>query len=206
MTERQNRRDDIVRAALDLFVEHGYTSTSVRQIAEAVGVTEAALYYHFKEGKRELLGAVVEAHLPDMLLIIEDAGKAESLYDLVQRYGRGLARLSDDSDHLQKLRWAIAEFPKFSEDERALVQSKQLMFQEKLKVQVRRFVEDERTADQITWTLMCAAFGYGQLFVNLELSNVAEFSTKLLIDMMAELLSCHFEPDRHLSTSSTEGR
>ncbi|MGH3392849.1 MAG: TetR/AcrR family transcriptional regulator [Actinomadura sp.] len=34
--------------ALDLFAENGYEKTSLREIAERLGVTKAALYYHFK--------------------------------------------------------------------------------------------------------------------------------------------------------------
>ena len=34
--------------ALELFAEQGYEKTSLREIAERLGVTKAALYYHFK--------------------------------------------------------------------------------------------------------------------------------------------------------------
>jgi AcrR family transcriptional regulator len=47
-------RQRILDVALDLFVEQGYEETSLRQIAERVGVTKAALYYHFRS-KDEIL-------------------------------------------------------------------------------------------------------------------------------------------------------
>ncbi len=47
--KRQNRRDLIIETAAELFQEQGYDATSVRQIAAAVGCSEAALYYLFKE-------------------------------------------------------------------------------------------------------------------------------------------------------------
>jgi AcrR family transcriptional regulator len=50
-------RDRILDVALDLFVEQGYDSTSLRQIAEQLGVTKAALYYHF-EAKEDILMAL----------------------------------------------------------------------------------------------------------------------------------------------------
>jgi AcrR family transcriptional regulator len=50
-------RDRILDAALDLFVEHGFDGTSVRQIAERVGTTKAALYYYFAS-KDEILMAL----------------------------------------------------------------------------------------------------------------------------------------------------
>jgi AcrR family transcriptional regulator len=49
--EARKTREDILSAALDLFAEQGFAGTSVRQIAQAVGVAESALYYHFRSGK-----------------------------------------------------------------------------------------------------------------------------------------------------------
>lgn len=45
-------RDRLLSAALDIFNERGYASTSVREIVEAAGVTKPSLYYYFgsKEG------------------------------------------------------------------------------------------------------------------------------------------------------------
>ena len=43
--------------ALDLFTEQGYDGTSLREIAEQLGVTKAALYYHF-ESKEDILMAL----------------------------------------------------------------------------------------------------------------------------------------------------
>src|SRR5687767_7756259 len=41
-------RARIQQVALELFTERGYEATSLREIAERVGVTKAALYYHFR--------------------------------------------------------------------------------------------------------------------------------------------------------------
>jgi AcrR family transcriptional regulator len=50
-------RERILSVALDLFTEQGYDGTSLRQIAEQLGVTKAALYYHF-ESKEDILMAL----------------------------------------------------------------------------------------------------------------------------------------------------
>ena len=55
-------RDDILGAARVLFAERGYAATSVREIAEAVGVTKPTLYYHFGS-KDGLFTALVNHHL-----------------------------------------------------------------------------------------------------------------------------------------------
>src|SRR5271154_6447463 len=50
-------RERILDIALDLFTEHGYDKTSLREIADQLGFTKAALYYHF-ERKEDLLLAL----------------------------------------------------------------------------------------------------------------------------------------------------
>ncbi|MFC9976342.1 TetR/AcrR family transcriptional regulator [Spirillospora sp. NPDC127200] len=58
-TRRTDTRERIQRAALDLFLDRGYDQTSLREIAERLDVTKAALYYHFKS-KEEIVTALVE--------------------------------------------------------------------------------------------------------------------------------------------------
>jgi len=48
MKEHADTRSRIQEVALELFTEQGYEATSLREIAERLGVTKAALYYHFK--------------------------------------------------------------------------------------------------------------------------------------------------------------
>ena len=50
-------RERILDVALDLFVQNGYDATSLREVSEQLGVTKAALYYHFAS-KDEILMAL----------------------------------------------------------------------------------------------------------------------------------------------------
>jgi AcrR family transcriptional regulator len=52
-------RERILDIALELFTEQGYEKTSLRDIAERLGTTKAAIYYHF-ERKEDIL---LELHL-----------------------------------------------------------------------------------------------------------------------------------------------
>ena len=54
---KSDTRQRILDVALDLFTEQGYDGTSLREIAEQLGVTKAALYYHF-ESKEDILMAL----------------------------------------------------------------------------------------------------------------------------------------------------
>jgi AcrR family transcriptional regulator len=45
---RSDTRERIQQVALELFIDQGYEKTSLREIAERLSVTKAALYYHFR--------------------------------------------------------------------------------------------------------------------------------------------------------------
>src|SRR6204780_4881391 len=56
---RHDTRARIQRVAVELFAEQGYEKTSLREIAERLDVTKAALYYHFKS-KEDIVASLVE--------------------------------------------------------------------------------------------------------------------------------------------------
>lgn len=56
---RTDTRARILETAAELFSERGYAGTSIRDIAERLDVTKAALYYHFAS-KSEILHALVD--------------------------------------------------------------------------------------------------------------------------------------------------
>ncbi len=64
-----------VTAALALFAEHGVSGTSLQMIADAVGVTKAAIYYQFRT-KEAIVVAAVEAELRRLEEAL-DAAEAE---------------------------------------------------------------------------------------------------------------------------------
>jgi AcrR family transcriptional regulator len=66
----------ILKAALDLFADHGVSGTSLQMIADAVGVTKAAVYHQFKT-KEEIVVAVTEMELANL----EDALEAAEAED-----------------------------------------------------------------------------------------------------------------------------
>lgn len=53
--EGHTRRDEILWAAKDLFLKEGYEATTIRRIAEVVGVSAPALYLYFKDKEAILL-------------------------------------------------------------------------------------------------------------------------------------------------------
>ncbi|MGS2613571.1 TetR/AcrR family transcriptional regulator [Micromonospora sp. LZ34] len=82
-------RERIKAVALELFTEQGYEKTSLREIAERLNVTKAALYYHFKS-KDEIVTSFVEDRLEqiDALISWAEAQPAtvETRRTLIARY------------------------------------------------------------------------------------------------------------------------
>jgi AcrR family transcriptional regulator len=62
-TKGERTRQAILDAAQNLFLDQGYTATSIRQIARAVGITPAAIYNHFA-GKEEIFTTLLEQAAP----------------------------------------------------------------------------------------------------------------------------------------------
>jgi AcrR family transcriptional regulator len=57
--DERSTRDRVLDVALDIFIEQGYDKASLREIAERMGFTKAALYYHFPS-KADMLLALHE--------------------------------------------------------------------------------------------------------------------------------------------------
>jgi AcrR family transcriptional regulator len=71
----------LLEAAAHLFASQGYEATSLRQIAEAVGIREPGLYNHFG-GKRALYEAVLERSLRPVLERLDEyLERARNLHD-----------------------------------------------------------------------------------------------------------------------------
>lgn len=65
----QEGRDRVLRHAHALFIERGFDSVSMQQIADSAGLTKAALYYHFRD-KEDLFGHVVRRELERVRLVL----------------------------------------------------------------------------------------------------------------------------------------
>jgi AcrR family transcriptional regulator len=81
-----DRREVILERAADLFAKQGVAATTVREIAEAVGILSGSLYHHFPS-KDAIVDAIVSTFMED----------------LVRRYDAVLASDSDPATRLKGL-------------------------------------------------------------------------------------------------------
>ncbi|GAB32683.1 TetR/AcrR family transcriptional regulator [Gordonia otitidis] len=81
-------REEILDAAAELFCRHGYTGTSTRMIAEAVGIRQASMYHYFTT-KDDILAALLDATVVGSLerareLLADDRAPLDRLLDLAR--------------------------------------------------------------------------------------------------------------------------
>jgi len=95
---RSDTRARIQQVALELFAEQGYDKTSLREIAERLDVTKAALYYHFKS-KEDIVRSLVEDYFGQIDALIAWAKTqprtSETRREILSRYVRIVADGSD---------------------------------------------------------------------------------------------------------------
>jgi AcrR family transcriptional regulator len=78
MASAVDTRARILEVASELFTDQGYDATSLREIADRLGFTKAALYYHFKS-KDEIMLALLEPADELISQLHERLGRAENL-------------------------------------------------------------------------------------------------------------------------------
>lgn len=75
-----DRREQILDAAVELFRAQGYAETSLREIADAVEIRKASLYYHYAS-KQDLLAAIHERFMD----ALDEQAAATAAADPVER-------------------------------------------------------------------------------------------------------------------------
>ena len=100
---RGETRQRILDAALRHFAEHGYAGTSIRDLADELGVTKAAVHYHFA-AKEQIVLALLEPMLAQFEAVVEREASAPAgprrlllgLRDVLEASGPLLSVLASD--------------------------------------------------------------------------------------------------------------
>lgn len=93
---RSARRKQLLSAAQDVFVAHGYHAAAMDDIAERAGVSKPVLYQHFP-GKLELYLALLDTHSDELVARVREAMAATS--DNKERVRGAMRAYFDFIDH-----------------------------------------------------------------------------------------------------------
>jgi AcrR family transcriptional regulator len=126
---RNDTRSRIQDVALQMFIDKGYEATSLREIAEELGVTKAALYYHF-DTKEKIVTSLIDDRVERLKALIEwgrtlpktAAGRSEFIrgyakelhegrhHDTMRFFERNQTALRDDPSSERMRKHAMAIF------------------------------------------------------------------------------------------------
>ena len=135
----------ILAAAKELFFAKGYKGVSMKEIADAVQVTPAALYYHFAKGKEDLFTKMIQ------ILFVEEGvagldqalGTTHNLRERLNLFTASLLTLPIDEQLTMLLRDA-REHIKNPESQRII-----LSLRDRIKQQVMGIFQSARDAGEI---------------------------------------------------------
>ena len=105
--ESEVRRLEIMNAAMQLFMEKGYTNTTTQDIVDKVNISRGLLYYHFKN-KEDILYCLVEQYSEKLLKDIyqitfsKDKSATEKVRGFIEATIISSERVSVEGTELQK--------------------------------------------------------------------------------------------------------
>ena len=108
------RRRQMVEAASKIFAEHAFEEISMRQIAEAAGVSKPLLYHYFPS-KIELFKAAVADRAAELQSMIEPSGEGTPFEQLTTSLDAYLGWIEQNSQAWTKLMQSAAMLPEAGE-------------------------------------------------------------------------------------------
>jgi AcrR family transcriptional regulator len=109
------KAQQIIAAARDVFLEDGYGSSSMDQVARAAGVSKATLYAHFTN-KQALFGAVIAEECNRTAgTLFEPGPDSVDVRKVLTRLGRNFCDMVLDPIKLSGYRVVVAEAGRFPE-------------------------------------------------------------------------------------------
>jgi AcrR family transcriptional regulator len=108
------RRRQVVEAGSRLFAEHAFEEISMRQIAEAAGISKPLLYHYFPS-KIELFKAAVAERAAELQRLIEPTGDGTPFEQLTRSLDAYLGWIEGNSREWTKLMQSAAMLPEAGE-------------------------------------------------------------------------------------------
>jgi AcrR family transcriptional regulator len=108
------RRRQLLDAGAELFAQHSFEEISMRELAEAAGVSKPLLYHYFPS-KIDLFKAAVSEKAEELQRLIEPSSEGPALDQLSQILDSYLAWIEDNAQTWSKLLQSAATLPEARE-------------------------------------------------------------------------------------------
>ncbi len=182
---RSDTRARIQQVAVELFTEHGYDGTSLREIAERLDVTKAALYYHFKS-KEDIVASLVEDYYGQIDALI-DWGRSQPRTDQVRReILRRYVRIMADGDEV----FRMLHQNQASVNMMASAKSRGEFFKERMRSLVEVLAgPDAPLGDQVRAAMALGGISFGWMFFAGQVTDRAGLR-EVVSTMAVDMLGC----------------
>ncbi len=94
---REERRDEVYRTAIELFVERGYESTTMEDIADAADVARATVFNHFQRKSAFIDEWATRRRHRAVLAVREERLEDHPVDEILAGYMRALTRINIDT-------------------------------------------------------------------------------------------------------------
>lgn len=193
-TERdQETRRSILKAAQKLFLAKGYKGVSMKDLAEQVHVTSAALYYHFPEGKLEIFTNMIlmlseEMHSSTVQVIAQVTSLEERLICLAEHQMTTVEQFNSSYSELQR------DIERFCTDEhkRSILTQHGARFQYLISEIFQSGIDEGEISSAVPAPILATIFQGG--YISLQLSRTFiqhdpdTFDTKAYARMLVNVL------------------
>jgi AcrR family transcriptional regulator len=95
IVDRDRYRKELLNKSFDLFAEKGYGSTTMRQVAEGLGVSTGTLYHYFPSKEALFVQLVEELTQRDITTFLAEASQAQGLSERVEAMVNFVAKYED---------------------------------------------------------------------------------------------------------------
>lgn len=201
-TNHEEKKAQIIEAALRTFAEYGYEGTTNKLIAEEVkrstgqSFTPALIYHYFPEGKLQLFTAVMKQYEPLQAVshsILEDMEAPPEVF--LKRVARAYLQIFNNPNALGIMRLLITEGPRHPEIAQQMVANIAPLFIFPLGAYLMQQAELGRLRP-VTMPTTIVEF-YGPLFAGKMLGNILKDASPFPFPTDEELVETHVQTFLH---------
>ncbi len=109
-TGKRATREEILGLSVLLFAKHGFDGVSMRDVANAVGLTQAALYYHFPDKENLYFQVIASEYRKKEVQLREILDSQRPPWERLEAFVIGMSRMiATDKVFLRLMQWVLLD-------------------------------------------------------------------------------------------------
>ncbi|AHF16556.1 TetR/AcrR family transcriptional regulator [Niabella soli] len=138
--KRSSKKEEILKTAARMFREKGYTGTSMRDLAEKIGIEAASLYNHI-QSKGEILDEIVFSIARDCQEQLENMNASETALQRIESLIRFHTKMM--IDHFESYSVMVSEWIHLEEDKLSEFVSDRRRYVKKIETIVQEGIDNK---------------------------------------------------------------